>query len=145
MEVGGTCSAVTAAALPRQVRANHPEPMSVIWDHNPAHQGAAWRSPLATPDLNLRLVPWPGYSPDFNADEAIGDWIREGVTVTTCLGTTGKVREQVGAFRHALSTRTADVKRLCRAVLQAQADALATTSTGLVQAPQHGEPTLALL
>ena len=29
------------------------------------------RSYLETPGLNLRLVNLPGYSPDFNADEAI--------------------------------------------------------------------------
>ena len=37
------------------------------------------RSYLETPGLNLRrLVNLPGYSPDFNADETIWGWVREG-------------------------------------------------------------------
>lgn len=144
-EVDGNCTAETSAAFLRQLRANHPETLIIIWDNGPAHRGEALRNYLATPDLNLRLVPLPGYSPDFNADEAIWDWTREDVTANTCLGTKGKVREKVGAFLHGLSTQTDDVKRRCRTILQTQADALATTSTGLVQVPQHVDPTLALL
>ena len=34
------------------------------------------RSYLTTPDLQLRLVALPAYSPDFNADEAVWDWAR---------------------------------------------------------------------
>ena len=44
---------------------------TVIWDNSPAHRGDVLRAYLATPDLNLRLVNLPNYSPDFNADEAI--------------------------------------------------------------------------
>jgi transposase len=144
MEVAGYCTAETSAAFLRQVRTNHPEALIVIWDNSPVHRGEPIRRYLATPDLRLRLVPLPGYSPDFNADEAIWDWIREEVTANICLGTKAKAREQVGAFLHKLNTRTDEVKRRCRTALQAQADALATT-TGLSQAPQHVDPTLALL
>ena len=72
--------------------------MIVIWDNGPAHYGDAIRDYLKTPDLNLRLVPLPGYSPDFNADEAIWDWVREEVTANLCLGTKAKVQEKVGRF-----------------------------------------------
>ena len=144
-EVDGNCTAETSAAFLRQLRANHPEPLIVIWDNGPAHRGEALRSYLATPNLNLRLVPLPGYSPDFNADEAIWAWTRADVTANTCLGTKGKVREKVGAFLHDLSARTEEVKQRCRTLLQAQADALAITSTELIQVPQHVDPTLALL
>jgi transposase len=41
------------------------------------------RTYLSTPDLKLRLVALPGYSPDFNPDEAIWDWVREDVAVFT--------------------------------------------------------------
>ena len=34
----------------------------------------------------------PGYSPDFNADEAIWGWVREEVTGNLCLGTKGAVQ-----------------------------------------------------
>jgi hypothetical protein len=82
---------------------------------------------------------------DDNADEAIWDWIREEVTANTCLGTKAPVREHVGAFLHGLSARAEDVKRRCRTVLQAQADALAMTTTELIQAPRHVDPTLTLV
>ena len=52
----------------------------MIWDNGPAHRGEAIRSYLGTPDLHLRLVALPAYSPDFNADEAVWDWAREEVT-----------------------------------------------------------------
>jgi transposase len=145
MEVDGNCTAETSAAFLRRLRANHPAALIVIWDNGPAHRGAALRTYLATPDLRLRLVALPGYSPDYNADEAIWDWAREDVTANTCLGTKGKVREKVGGFLRGLGARTEEVKRRCRTALQAQADALAATTTGPGQTPQHVDPTLALL
>ena len=51
------------------------------------HRGPAMRSYLETPGLNLRLVNLPGYSPDFNADEAIWGWARQEATGNQCLGT----------------------------------------------------------
>ena len=54
------------------------------------------RDYLATPDLGLRLVRLPAYSPDFNPDEAIWGWAREEVTANTCFGTKAKVQEHVG-------------------------------------------------
>ena len=41
--------------------------------------GASWRGGayLRRPGLNLRLVNLPGYSPDFNAADAIWGWARE--------------------------------------------------------------------
>ena len=40
----------------------------------------------------LRLVNLPGYSPDFNADEAIWGWAREEATGNLCLGTKAAVQ-----------------------------------------------------
>ena len=71
MEIAGNSNAETSTAFLQQLRANHPGPLVVIWDNGPAHRGAAIRSYLATPDLHLRLVALPAYSPDFNADEAV--------------------------------------------------------------------------
>ena len=141
-EVDGTCTAETSAAFLRQLRTHHPEALIVIWDNGPAHRGEALRTYLATPDLHLRLVNLPGYSPDYNADEGIWAWIRQEVTANTCFGTKAAVHEKVSAFLHDLGTRTAEVQHRCRTALQAQADALATTPDP-IQAPHHVDLTLA--
>ncbi len=145
MEPEGNCTAATSAAFLRQLRANHPEPLIVIWDNGPAHQGEPIRNLLATPDLNLRLVSLPGYSPDFNADEAIWDWAREEVTGNVCLGTKAKVEEKMGQFFERLASRADEVKRRCRTVLQAQADALITPDARVGKQPTHVDLTLGLV
>jgi transposase len=145
MEPDGNCTAETSAAFLRQLRATHPEPLIVIWDNGPAHQGDAIRSLLATPDLKLRLVALPGYSPDFNADEAIWDWAREEVTGNVCLGTTATVEEKMGQFFERLASRADEVKRRCRTVLQAQADAITVTGAGLTEQTTHVDLTLGLV
>jgi transposase len=146
MEVAATCTAETSTAFLKQLRTQHPDaPVIVIWDNGPAHRGDALRTYLATPDLRLRLVALPGYSPDFNADEAIWDWIREEVTANTCLGTKANVREKVGAFFHRLSARTDEAKTRCRTLLQAQADALLNSIPVSQQPDDHVSFTVALL
>ena len=74
--IAGNSNAETSTAFLQQLRENHPGPLVVIWDNGPAHRGEAIRSYLATPDLHLRLVALPAYSPDFNADEAVLSRIR---------------------------------------------------------------------
>ena len=143
MEVEGNSNAQTSTDFLRHLRARHPQPLVVIWDNAPAHRGEPLRTYLSTPNLELWLVALPSYSPDFNADEAIWDWIRDEVTANTCLGTKAKVRQHVNRFLESLSGRTEDVKRRCRTVLQAQADALVTPTTEMVQQPHHVIPTLA--
>ncbi len=126
MEVVGNTCAETSAAFLRQLRAAYTGPLIVIWDNGPAHGGDALRAYLTTPDLRLRLVRLPPYSPDYNADEAIWAWIREEVTANTCFGTKAAVREHVGAFLRGLADRADEVKTRCRTALQAEALALAT-------------------
>jgi transposase len=145
MELDGNSCAETSVAFLRQLRARHPGPLILIWDNGPAHGGDALRAYLATPDLRLRLVRLPAYSPDYNADEAIWAWTRAEVTANTCFGTQAKVREDVGQFLRGLADRTAEVKRRCRTVLQAQAEALAPVADALVQHPTHAVPTMALV
>ncbi len=145
MELDGNSNAETSAAFLRQLRAHHPGPLIVIWDDGPAHGGDALRAYLATPDLHLRLVRLPGYSPDFNADEAIWGWVREEVTANTCFGTKAKVREAVDQFFGTLANRPEEVKRRCQTVLQARAAALAPIAAALLQDSQHVDPTLALV
>ncbi len=124
MELEGNSNATTSAAFLKQLRGQHPEPLMVIWDNSPAHRGDAIRAYLTTPNLNLRLVNLPSYSPDFNADEAIWGWVRQEATANLCLGTRAAVREKVGAFFTDLTQRREEVKRRCRTALQAKADEL---------------------
>ena len=145
MEPEGNCTAQTSAALLRQLRANHPEPLVVIWDNSPAHHGKAIREYLSTPDLRLRLVALPAYSPDFNADETIWDWLREEVTANTCLGSKARVQEKTRQFFRRLAGRADEVKRRCRTALQAQADALSMPGPKMLLLPIHVDLTLALV
>ena len=82
------------------------------------------REYVRTPGINLGLVKLPGYSPDFNADEAVWGWVREEATGNLCLGTKSWVQERVGSFLAALASRKDDVKLRCRSVLQSRAEAL---------------------
>ena len=143
MAVMGNSSAETSVAFLQQLRAKYSGPLIVIWDNGPAHRGAAMRAYLATPDLSLRLVALPAYSPDFNADEAIWDWAREEVTANTCFGTAAKVREKLDAFFAGLAERAAEVQQRCRTVLQAKADALMATAHQLFAQTHHVDLTLA--
>ena len=145
MEVEETCTAETSASFLRHLRAKHSESLIVIWDNGPAHGGEALRQYLTTPDLKLRLVKLPAYSPDYNADEPIWAWAREEVTRNTCLGSKAKVREKVGAFFEGLAKRTDEVKSRCRTALQAQGDAPSQATPQLPSQPDHAVPTLALV
>ena len=62
-----------------------------------------------------------GYSPDFNADEAIWGWAREEATGNLCLSSRAAVQERVGKFLAGLSSRKDEVRRRCRTVLQSRA------------------------
>jgi transposase len=145
MELDGNSCAETSVTFLQQLRANHAEPLIVIWDNGPAHGGDAIRAYLATPDVRLRLVRLPAYSPDFNPDEAIWGWIRDEVTANTCFGTKAKVQHHVGQFFHGIGQRTDEVKRRCRRTLQEQADALAPIIDAILQQPNHVDPTVALV
>jgi transposase len=125
---GNSC-ADTSVTFLRHLRARHPEPLIIIWDNAPAHGGDAIRTYLATPNLRLRLVRLPVYSPDLNADEHIWGWIREEVTANTCFGTAAAVRAHIEPFLAGLATRTEEVKQRCRTVLQTRADALDVVDT----------------
>jgi len=145
MELEGNSCAETSVAFLRQLRANHDEPLIVIWDNGPAHGGDAIRAYLTTPDLRLRLVRLPAYSPDFNPDEAIWGWIREEVTANTCFGTKARVQQHVGQFFRDIAHRTDEVTRRCRRALQSLADVLAPTVHAILQQPNHVDSTVALV
>ena len=105
MELEGNSNSGTSAAFLRQMRQRHSGPLKVIWDNAPAHRGEAVREYLRTPGLNLRLVNLPGYSPDFNADEAVWGWVREEATANLRLGSKTLVRERVSTFLDGLASR----------------------------------------
>lgn len=145
MELAGNSSAQTSVQFLQQLRAHHPEPLIVIWDNGPAHGGEALREYLRTPDLRLRLVRLPAYSPDYNADEAIWGWARAEATANTCFGTKSAVRAAVEAFFRSLGDRAAEVQRRCRTTLQVQAAALHEEVAAILRDPQHVDSTLALV
>lgn len=124
MPLEGNSSAATSVAFLKQLRAHHATPLVMFWDNAPAHGGEPLREYLHTPDLRLRLVRLPAYSPDFNADEHIWAWVRQEVTANTCFGTADKVRAHVDPFFAGLAARANEVKQRCRTALQSRADAL---------------------
>jgi transposase len=123
LALGGYSTADTSVAFLRHLRARHAAPLIVIWDNGAAHGGEPLRAYLATPELRLRLVRLPAYSPDFNAAEHVWAWVRREVTANTCFGTAANVRGHVTAFLTGLAARTDEVTQRCRTVLQAIADA----------------------
>jgi transposase len=133
MPLSGHSSAETSVAFLQQLRAHHTEPLVVFWDNAPVHGGEPLRAYLRTPELRLRLVRLPAYSPDFNAAEHIWAWVREDVTANTGFGTAANVRAHVDPFFAGLATRADEVKQRCRTELQSRAEALdaarATTTT----------------
>ena len=86
-----------------------------------------------------------GYSPDFNADEAVWGWAREEATGNLCLGTKALVQERVNNFLGGRAIRRDEVKRRCRTVLQSRADGLLRNLRPNSQKPENAHPTLALI
>ena len=143
MELEGNSNSGTSAEFLRQLRERRAGPLSVIWDNAPAHRGEAVREYLRTPGLGLRLMNLPGYSPDFNADEAVWGWVREEATGNLCLGTKTLVQEKVNDFPGRLVSRKGEVKRRCRTVLQSRAESLLREYQPSPQPPANAHPTLA--
>ena len=142
MELEGNSNSATSAAFLRQLREQHAGPLTVIWDNSPAHRGDVLRAYLATTGLRLRLVNLPGYSPDFNADEAIWNWVRHEVTANLCLGTKSAVQEKVNNFFTQLAGLPAEVKQRCRTVLQTRAEGLLWKAHADPRRPTNVDPTL---
>lgn len=137
MAVPKNCNADTSVDFLKQIRANHSEPLIVIWDNSSVHRGPEMRQYLTTPNLRLQLVALPAYSPDFNADEAIWDWAREEATANICFGTAQRVRETMDAFFAGLTKRTAEAKSRCRTILQARTDPLLLASASSLAPTRH--------
>ena len=140
MELEGNSNSETSAAFLRQSGR-----LNVIWDNAPAHRGEAVREYLRRPGLGLQLMNLPGYSPDFNADEAIWGWAREEATGNLCLGTKALVKERVGNFLRGLSSRQDEVKGRCRTLLQSKAEGFLRESQPNHRCIVNAHPTLALV
>ena len=145
MDLEGNSNSGTSAAFLERLRQRYSGPLNVIWDNAPAHRGEAVREYLRTPGLGLRLMNLPGYSPDFNADEAIWGWAREEATGNLCLGTKALVKERVGNFLRGLSSRKDEVKARCRTVLQSKAEGFLRESQPNHRCIVNVHPTLALV
>ena len=145
MELEGNSNSGTSAAFLSQLRQGRAGPLRVIWDNAPAHRGEAVREYLRTPGLELRLVNLPGYSPDFNAYEAVWGWTREEATGNLCLGSREAVQERVGKFLAGLTSRKDEVRRRCRTVLQSRAESLLKDTRPESPHPANAHPTLALV
>jgi transposase len=140
MELAGNSTAATSVAFLRQLRAAHAGPLIVIWDNGAAHGGEELRAYLTTPDLGLRLVRLPAYSPDYNAVEHLWAWAREEETANTCFGTAAAVRAAVGPFFANLAERAAEVTRRCRTALQAEAEPLLAELSRMINVTAHAVP-----
>ena len=145
MEPESNSNGETPVAFLKQLHGKCTGPLTVIWDNAPAHRGQTVREYLGTPGLNLRLVNLPGYSPDFNADEAIWSWVREAAAGNLRLGSRTAVQERVGNFLAGLVSRKGEVKRRCRTVLQSRAEALLQDCRLDSQHPSNAHSTLALV
>ena len=145
MELEGNSNSGTSAAFLRQLKERHVGPLNVIWDNAPAHRGEAVRNYLRTPGLGLKLMNLPGYSPEFNADEAIWGWARKEATGNLCLSSKVKVQERVGSFLAGLASRKDEAKRRCRTILQSRAETVRRDIQTLSQPSTNAHPTLALV
>ena len=123
------------------MRGRHGGLLNVIWDNAPAHRGEAVREYLWTPGLDPRLVNLTGYSPDFNADEALWGWTKEEATGNLCLGTRDTSASSILA---GLASRKDEVRRCWQTVLQSRVEALAHLSRTDSRRPANAHPTLAL-
>ena len=141
MELEGNSNSESYVAFLDQLRERHPRPLKLIWDNAPAHRGERLREYLRTPGLGL--VNLPGYSPDFNADEAVWGWARQEATGNPCLGTKALVQQRVSGFLDGLASRKDEVKRRCRTLLQSQAEGLTRELSPNARPASNAHPTLA--
>ena len=150
MELEGNSNGESSVAFLERLRERHGGRLGVIWDNAPAplrqvQGGPVMRSYLETPGLNLRLVNLPGYSPDFNADEAVWGWERQEANGNQCLGTKALVQQRLNHFLAGLASRKDEVKRRCRTVLQSRAEARLRDSRPDSGHSANAHPTLALV
>ena len=84
----------------------------------------------------------PSYSPDFNAYEAIWNWVRQEVTANLCLGAKSAVQKKANNFFTQLAGRQTEVSQRCRTVLQTRAEGLLGKVHADPRRPTNVDPTL---
>jgi transposase len=72
-------------------------PLIVLWDGAPYHRAACVRDAAAA--RGIKIMPLPGYSPDFMPVEALWRWLREDVTYHYCHPTADDLRRRVSEFQ----------------------------------------------
>ena len=87
----------------------------------------------------------PGYSLDFNADEAVWGWAWQEATGNHCLGNKVFVQQRVYHFLDGLTSRKEQVRRHCRTVLQSGAEAILRDSQHDSGHTPNAHPSLALV
>jgi transposase len=81
----------------RRLRAEVPDrKLIVLWDGAPYHRAHAVRAVAS--ELEIDLVPLPGYSPDLMPVEALWRWLREDVTDHSCHASAEDLTRRVGVF-----------------------------------------------
>lgn len=85
-----------------RLRAGHPHrPIKLLWDGASYHRSVKVRQRAA--QLNIELIPLPGYSPDFMPVEALWRWLREEVTYHYCHTTEQELTERIEQFRQRIN------------------------------------------
>ena len=75
--------------------------IKLIWDGAPYHRSLLVRN--AALDLNIDLIPLPGYSPDFMPVESLWHWLREEVTYFFCHDTSQELIDRVAQFQEEIN------------------------------------------
>jgi len=76
-------------------------PIKLVWDGASYHRSAQTKGKAT--ELDISLVPLPGYSPDFMPVEHLWHWMREEVTYHTCYSTKNDLIEHVQRFEQQLN------------------------------------------
>ena len=150
MELEGSSNGESSVAFLERLRERHDGRLGVIWDNAPAPLRQAQEG---SGDAVIPGDPWPepaagylpGYSPDFNAAEAVWGWARQEATGNQCLGTKALVQHRVNHLFSGLCSRKDEMRRRCRTVLQSRAGALLRDSLPDSGHTPNAHPTLALV
>ena len=86
----------------RRLRAEAPKrTLIVLWDGAPYHRAQAVREVAS--ELEIDLVPLPGYSPDLMPVEALWRWLREDVTYHHCHASAEDLTRRTADFEERLN------------------------------------------
>lgn len=91
-----------------RLRAHCPHrPIKVLWDGASYHRSLKVRQRAA--ELDIELIPLPGYSPDFMPVEALWRWLREEVTYHHCHASAKELIDRIEQFRQQINANPYEV------------------------------------